>query len=454
MNEFGGSGRMAANTGKNRIEVNGRLDAFGIGPAEQELLARIGEEIVGEVDWILEPLKPALLDMRESDHLSASCDIDGTCATFREWTVNRLTQPVDEMWMKAAATVGNWTHENGAVPYRVVAVLHHVFSRASQLASAHAADKEDREARMLVLGAIDRMTAELMVARLNRITRHIEESRRAEIAAQFQSSIAELVAQTTRRSAAIGKLASRAKSATKGLVDNAVEIAAAAEQSAQVMGNAARESGDLVQSIENVRGSVGEISRASRDAAGQAQHASEVIDALGKDTREVAHVVDVIREVADLTRMLALNATIEAAHAGDAGRGFAVVAEEVKALARQTETATDDIVRRIAEIQASGDRTIKANRSITDHIGAVSSSSDAFERTMQEQTGQVTTIASMIDETAMTARAMADTVNVIKSNAEAVDEQASLVDKAFGNVNEHLIDLDKAVANFLRDIAA
>lgn len=454
MNEIGGSGRMSANTGKNRIEVKGRLDAFGIGPAEHELLSRIGDEIVGEVDWILEPLEPALLDMRASGQLSASCDIEKSSAQFHAWMRSRLTQPIDEMWMKAAASIGNWTHENSAIPYRVVAVLHHVFSRASQLASSHAADKEDREARMQVLGAIDRMTAELMVARLNRITSKLEEARRAEIAARFQSSIAELVAQTTRRSAAIGKLASRAKEATQSLVGNAVEIAAAAEQSAQVMGNAARESGDLVQSIENVRGSVGEISRASRDAAGQAKHASEVIDALGKDTREVAHVVDVIREVADLTRMLALNATIEAAHAGDAGRGFAVVAEEVKALARQTETATDDIVRRIAEIQASGDRTVKANRSISDHIGAVSSSSEAFERTMFEQTGQVTTIASMIDETAMTARAMADTVNVIKSDAEAVDQQADLVETAFGNVNDQLGTLEQAVAQFLRDIAA
>ena len=193
MNEIGGSGRMADNTATNRLEVRGRLDAFGIGPVEHELLARIGEEIVGEIDYILEPLRPALEDMRASGNLSKDCDIPKACVDFRSWMVSRLTQPIDEHWMKAAAGVGNWTHENQAVPYRMVAALHHVFSHASQVASSHAADKEDREARMLVLGAIDRMTAELMVARLNRITKHIEETRRAEIAAQFQSSIADAV---------------------------------------------------------------------------------------------------------------------------------------------------------------------------------------------------------------------------------------------------------------------
>ena len=445
---------MAASNGKNRIEVNGRLEAFGIGAAEQDLLSKIGSEVVGEIDWILEPLRPSLESMRDSGNLSADCDIDKSCTQFRDWMVSRLTQPVDEAWMKAAASLGNWTHENAAVPYRVVGVLHHVFSRASQLASAHASDKEDREARMLVLGAVDRITAELMVARLNRITRRLEEARRAEIAERFHSTIAELVGETTKRSSLVSKLAQRARRSTTSMASDAAEIAAAAEQSATVMGNAARESGDLVQSIENVRGSVGAISQASRDAAGQALHASEVIETLGKDTREIANVVDIIREVADLTRMLALNATIEAAHAGEAGAGFAVVAEEVKALARQTENATDDIVRRIAEIRSSGDRTVEANRSISDHIGAVSNSSEAFERTMQEQTGQVTSIASMIDETAMTASSMAETIAGVSTAAQDVDKQCSRVEDMFALITDQLGELETAVGEFLNDIAA
>lgn len=43
------------------------------------------------------------------------------------------------------------------------------------------------------------------------------------------------------------------------------------------------------------------------------------------------------------TTMLALNTPIVAARAGEAGKGFAVVAHAVKELARQTNTATEDI---------------------------------------------------------------------------------------------------------------
>lgn len=215
-----------------------------------------------------------------------------------------------------------------------------------------------------------------------------------------------------------------------------------------------RRSAMLVESIQETRRSVGDISRVSTDAAREADAAGAVISALSQHTSEIQSVVAMIRNVADLTRMLALNATIEAAHAGEAGRGFAVVAEEVKSLARQTEVATDEIVRQVAGIQSSGGQTVQANLAIAQSIGQVSQTTATFQNTMEAQSSQVTTIASMIDETAMTARAMADTIASIRTAAEAVDAQADQVEDAFGDVSRKLGDLEGAVGEFLRDIAA
>ena len=74
---------------------------------------------------------------------------------------------------------------------------------------------------------------------------------------------------------------------------------------------------------------------------------------LAEDAQRIGGVVNLIKSVAGWTRLLALNAMIEAARAGNAGRDFVVVASEMKQLASQTATATED-ARPITQIQQAG----------------------------------------------------------------------------------------------------
>jgi outer membrane murein-binding lipoprotein Lpp len=99
--------------------------------------------------------------------------------------------------------------------------------------------------------------------------------------------------------------------------------------------------------------------------------ASQKISELNADANRISTILSLIDNVSRQTRLLAFNASIEAARAGDAGAGFAVVATEVRTLAGQAATATDDIgalVRDIKKTASTTDDNMRANSDAASHL--------------------------------------------------------------------------------------
>src|SRR3954451_2927057 len=99
---------------------------------------------------------------------------------------------------------------------------------------------------------------------------------------------------------------------------------------------------------------------------------------LGAAAMEIGKVTETITEISSQTNLLALNAAIEAARAGSAGKGFAVVANEIKELAQQTATATEDIKGRIGGVQSSAatgigeiERVSQVIREVSDIVASI-----------------------------------------------------------------------------------
>ncbi|WP_407148642.1 methyl-accepting chemotaxis protein [Bradyrhizobium sp. ORS 86] len=127
----------------------------------------------------------------------------------------------------------------------------------------------------------------------------------------------------------------------------------------------------FTHSAEGIGQQVRNASRLADDAAAAAREATANVDRLRESSAAIGNVVNLIAQIARQTTLLALNSTIEAARAGAAGKGFAVVATEVKALAVQTQSATEEITKKIEALQKDATGSADAVHRISQAIEAI-----------------------------------------------------------------------------------
>jgi methyl-accepting chemotaxis protein len=142
----------------------------------------------------------------------------------------------------------------------------------------------------------------------------------------------------------------------------------AAQNTATTFSQAAEK---FTHSAQGIGSQVRDASKLADQASAAAREASANVDRLRESSAAIGNVVNLIAQIARQTTLLALNSTIEAARAGSAGRGFAVVATEVKALAVQTQSATEEITKKIDALQKDAAGSVDAVHRISQAIEAI-----------------------------------------------------------------------------------
>src|SRR6202171_1753195 len=187
------------------------------------------------------------------------------------------------------------------------------------------------------------------------------------------------------------------------------------------------------------------------DQAGAAAHeASLNMDRLRESSAAIGNVVNLIAQIARQTTLLALNSTIEAARAGAAGRGFAVVATEVKALAVQTQSATEEISKKIDALQKDAAGSVDAVHRISQAIEAIR---PVFENVNGAVAEQNQTTGEMSDNAASASHfivSVGDSATEISSATKEPETHGESVAKAGQAVTSFAQKLKSRCAVLLR----
>jgi methyl-accepting chemotaxis protein len=189
----------------------------------------------------------------------------------------------------------------------------------------------------------------------------------------------------------------------------------------------------FTQSAHGIGSQVREASKLADQASTAAQEARANVDRLRESSAAIGNVVNLIAQIARQTTLLALNSTIEAARAGAAGKGFAVVATEVKALAVQTQGATEEITRKIEALQRDAASSADAVHRISQAIEAIRPVFDTVNGAVAEQnatTAEVSGNAASASRFIVSVGDSAAEIDAATKAAEAHGESVASAGKA------------------------
>jgi methyl-accepting chemotaxis protein len=189
----------------------------------------------------------------------------------------------------------------------------------------------------------------------------------------------------------------------------------------------------FTHSAEGIGAQVRDAGKLADLASAAAREASLNVDRLRESSAAIGNVVNLIAQIARQTTLLALNSTIEAARAGTAGRGFAVVASEVKALAVQTQNATEEITKKIEALQRDAAGSVDAVHRITQAIEEIRPVFENVNNAVAEQnetTGEMSANVATASHFIVTVGDSAAEIDGATKEAEAHGERVADAGKA------------------------
>ncbi len=204
-------------------------------------------------------------------------------------------------------------------------------------------------------------------------------------------------------------------------------IASAMEASAGNTNSVASAAEEMNSTVDEIARNAAKARGISEEAVSTVEGATREMDSLSQAAQAIGKVVETITDISEQVNLLSLNATIEAARAGEAGKGFAVVANEIKALASQTSTASNDIKARIENIQETAQGTTSGINEISQVIHRVDDI--------------ISAIAASVEEQASVTREISSNISHVSSGIQDINENVSQNSIVVSDVSREIADV-------------
>ncbi len=239
-----------------------------------------------------------------------------------------------------------------------------------------------------------------------------------EAVSRLSEASAEILAGTSQQSGVAQEQAALV-SQTTATVEEITRTARQTSERAQEVAGSAKRADEVSKSG---REAVGATITAMQKVRGHSEATARSILSLAERALKIGEIIATVTEIAEQTNVLALNAAIEASRAGDSGRGFAVVAAEVRSLAKQSKSATQQIRHILREIQEATNQAVSSTEQGTHSI---------------EEAGEV------VSQTDSTINALAGTISDAARSATQIVASAAQQATAMSQISQSMTEIDK-----------
>lgn len=243
-----------------------------------------------------------------------------------------------------------------------------------------------------------------------------------------------------------------------------LEMASAIERVAESTSLVAEATKEVLEQTETGNRRIGEAVRQMGVITEAMNHTEATIAVLARKSDEIGGILGMITHISTQTNLLALNAGIEAARVGEHGRGFAVVATEIRKLAEQTKTATEEIGQLIADIREETASAMKAMsessaetvkgvqsvnesgalfQSITRRMGDVNQQVDEVSAATEQMSAGAEEISATMDQSAVLAKDAASNAQSIAAASQqtlASMEEISASAESLSQMIQQMLD--------------